>query len=46
MSHMALRAEDISLKYAELAGRSARRADCAAFRHDGVRKVAQGLKEL
>lgn len=35
---MALHAEDISLKYVKLPGRSARRADCAAFRHDEVKK--------
>lgn len=45
---MALRAENISLKYVELPGRSARRADCATFRHDGIRRVhpGGGLKEL
>lgn len=39
-------AEDISLKYVKLPGRSARRADCATFRHDGVRKVAQRAERI
>lgn len=39
-------AEDISLKYVKLPGRSARRADYATFRHDGVRKVVRRAERI
>lgn len=39
-------AEDISLKYVKLPGRSGRRADCATFRHDGVRKVTRRVERI
>jgi len=40
--------EDISLKYVKPSppGRSARRADCTAFRHDEVRKATQRAERI